>query len=360
MFRFSQLFHIAKRLEMNKTKQAIYRIAAVLLSLFVSGCILLVIGYNPIEVYSTIIKGAVGTATSVRETAKLTFPLLMAALGVSVAFKMKFWNIGGEGQIAIGAIACSYFAYRHQELNSLTMLVLMILSGTIAGGLYALLPAYFKTKYGTNETLFTLMLNYIAVFAIQYFREGPWRDPSSAGFPIMPRFPKHARISLVLGVHWGWIIALLTVVLLYLYIKHTKHGYELTVVGENKRTAEYAGMPVTKIILRTMFISGAIAGLAGVFQVAGADRQLTETVAGGVGFSGIIIAWLGRLSAPGILLVSVLFGILTKGAGTLETMLKIPASMSSVIQGTLLFFVLGAEFFIQYKVLLRKSGKEVA
>lgn len=349
-------FHTVKRLEVSKGKAAIFRLFAVLLALLSAGIMLFIIGYNPIEVYSTIAGGAMGSETAIKETMKVTFPLLMAALGVSIAFRMRFWNIGGEGQIAIGAIACSYFAYRQENLPAFILLSLMILSGILAGGLYALVPAYFKTKYGTNETLFTLMLNYIAIYAIQYFREGPWKDPTSAGFPIMPRFPKQARIPLVWGVHYGWIVALVLVLLIYIYIKHTKQGYELRVVGENQRTAEYAGMPVKHIILRTMFISGAIAGLAGVFQVAGADRQLTETVSGGVGFSGIIIAWLGRLSAPAILVVSILFGILTKGASTLETILKIPASMASIIQGVILFFVLGAEFFIQYK--LQPTAKE--
>lgn len=349
-------FHVVKRLEISKSREVLYRFSAVMLALLSCGLMLLIIGYDPLEVYGTVLNGALGTETAIKETIKHTCPLLMAALGVSIAFRMKFWNIGGEGQIAVGAIACSYFAYRHPELPVISMLVFMTLSGIVAGGLFAAIPAYFKTRYGTNETLFTLMLNYVAVYAIQYFREGPWRDPASMGFPIMPRFPKHARIPTVWDVHFGWIVALVLVVLIYLYVKHTKQGYELTVVGENQRTAEYAGMPVKHIILRTMFLSGAIIGLTGVFQVAGADRQLTETVSGGVGFSAIIVAWLGRLSAPAMLLVSILFGILTKGASTLETILKIPASMSSIIQGVLLFFVLGSEFFIRYKMQLTTRG----
>lgn len=342
--------HAVKRLEISKSKSLIYRLLAVMLSLATAGLVLLIIGYDPINVYSTIINGSLGSTTALKETVKTTFPMLMSALAAMIAFKMKFWNIGVEGQICVGAIAASYFAYMHKDLPGITMISLIIISGIFAGGLFALIPAYFKTKYNTNETLFTLMLNYIALFLIQYFREGPWRDPDSLGFPIMPRFPKHARIPMVLGVHFGWIVALALVIFIFVYIKYTKHGYELRVVGENKKTAEYAGMPVSKIILRTMFISGAIAGLTGAFQVSGADKQLTETVAGGVGFTGIIIAWLGRLSSPTILLVSILFGILTKGAGSLETALKIPATMSGVIQGLILFFVLGAEFFINYKI----------
>lgn len=351
--------HAVKRLEISRCKSILYRVFAIILSLITSGLILMIIGYNPIEVYSTIIKGSLGTITALRETVKVSFPLLMSALAAMIAFKMKFWNIGVEGQICVGATAASYFAYNHQDLSQASMILLIIISGIIAGGIYALIPAFFKTKYGTNETLLTLMLNYIALFFIQYLREGPWRDPQSLGFPIMARFPKNARMPMVFGVHIGWIVALFLVLLLYIYIQYTKQGYELRVVGENIRTAEYAGMPVSKIIIRTIFLSGAIAGMAGAFQVSGADRQLTETVAGGVGFTGIIIAWLARLSSPAILLVSVLFGILTKGAGALETNLKIPASMSSVIQGLILFFVLGAEFFINYQLVVINSAKEI-
>lgn len=350
--------HVVKRLEISKTRSIVYNLIAIVLSLVFSGIVLLLIGFNPIEVYKTIINGAVGTNIAFKETVKVTFPLLMSALAAMIAFKMKFWNIGVEGQICVGAVAASYFAYRHSNMPLVTMIFCMIIFGMLSGGFFALIPAFFKTKYGTNETLFTLMLNYVALFFIQYLREGPWRDPNSMGFPIMPRFPKNARMPLVCGIHFGWIVAIALVILLFIYIAYTKHGYELRVVGENKRTAEYAGMPVSKIVLRTIFISGAIAGLTGVFKVSGADRQLTETVAGGVGFSGIIIAWLGQLSSPLILVVSIAFGILTKGAGSLETTLKIPSSMSSVIQGLILFFVLGAEFLINYKLVFCKATKE--
>lgn len=353
------MFHVAQRMDIKPLNAFLFRILAIVLALVTAGIFLLFLGYNPIEVYATIIDGSLGSITSLRETIKIATPLLLSALGVSIAFKMRFWNIGGEGQICVGAIVASFFAYFYSHLPSALLLIIMVVTGMIAAGLYGLIPAYFKTKYGTNETLFTLMLNYIAVYVIQYLREGPWRDPDSLGFPIMARFPKSARMPMVFGVHIGWIVALALVLIIYVYVKYTKQGYELTVVGENKRTAEYAGMPVSKIIMRTMFISAAIGGLAGVFQASGADRQLTETVAGGAGFTAIIIAWLGRLSSPSILIISILFGILTKGCGTIETMLKIPASMSDVLQGILLFFVLGADFFIRYQINVLGNDKKV-
>jgi simple sugar transport system permease protein len=199
------------------------------------------------------------------------------------------------------------------------------------------------------------MMNYIAIFIIQLMREGPWRDPKS-GFPKVPMFDKAARMPQVFGVHAGWIVALVLVALTFLYLTRTKQGYELTVVGENENTARYAGMNVKKIILRTMFLSAAIAGLAGMLQASGADRTLTETVAGGVGFTAITVSWLSQLNPVAILIVSVLFACLDKGSGTIRSVYNISPSTSEVFQGIILFFVLGAEFFINYKVIWGRKG----
>ena len=185
--------------------------------------------------------------------------------------------------------------------------------GAIGGGLWGLIPTYFKSKYDTNETLFTLMLNYIALHII-LTEDGPWKDPGSSGFPKIARFTANAQIDKVLGVHFGWIIALILVVIVFIYLKYTKHGYEISVVGESKSTARYAGMDVKKIILRTMIISGGICGITGMIQAAGSDMTLASSVAGGVGFTAIIVSWLAYLNPFGILLVSFLFSILDKVA----------------------------------------------
>ncbi|MEG0145766.1 MAG: ABC transporter permease, partial [Clostridia bacterium] len=301
------------------------------------------------------ISGALGSLSNLRETVKLAVPLLVTSLGVTLAFKMKFWNIGAEGQICVGAIAASFFAINFTHLPQPLLILTMALAGMLAGGLWGLVPAYFKARFDTNETLLTLMLNYVAIYFIQLLREGPWRDPRS-GFPKVPMFDKAARLPQVLGVHIGWIVALALVVLTYVYLKHTKQGYELTVVGENINTARYAGMNVKKIILRTMFISAAICGLAGMLQATGADKTLTDTVAGGRGFTAITIAWLGRLNPYAILIVSVLFACLTKGSGTIQSIFNISGSAADVFQGIILFFVLGSEFFINYRIAVRKGA----
>ena len=347
--------HIVQRVSIDPKRAMLMRLLAIFLALVTGGLFLLAVGFNPFSVYGTMVAGSVGSASNLRETIKIAIPLCISALGVALAFKMRFWNIGAEGQISVGAIAASFFALTFPDWPQAPLLLAMGLAGFIAGGLWGLVPAYFKARFNTNETLFTLMMNYIAIFIIQLMREGPWRDPKS-GFPKVPMFEKSARVPQVFGVHAGWIVALVLVVLVYIYLTRTKQGYELTVVGENENTARYAGMNVKKIILRTMFLSAGIAGLAGMLQASGADRTLTETVAGGVGFTAITVSWLSQLNPLAILIVSALFGCLEKGSGTIRSIYNISPSTSQVFQGIILFFVLGAEFFINYKVVWGRKG----
>lgn len=355
------LCHVVQRAAVSPLRQAACRVMAVALALATGGVFLLALGFNPLAIYGTMITGSLGTAMAAREMVKMAIPLCITALGITLAFKMRFWNIGAEGQICVGAIAGSYFAYTYAEAwPGWLLLLVMAAAGFVAGGLWGMIPAYFKTKWGTNETLFTLMLNYVALYFIQYLREGPWKDPKSMGFPIMPRFAKAARMPTVLGVHIGWIVALALVAMVFVYLRYTKQGYELTVVGENEQTARYAGMPVRRIVLRTMFLSAGICGLAGILQASGADKQLTDSVAGGVGFTAITVAWLARLSPLGILAVSLLFGVLEKGSGAVESAFKVSPAMADVLQGIILFFMLGAEFFINYKLMFRHGGDKEA
>lgn len=353
-------FHVVQRGESTRAQTWLFRFAAVLAALCMGGLFLWALGYNPFQVYASMLAGALGSAGMQKETIKLMIPLCLTTLGVTLAFKMRFWNIGAEGQICAGAIAASYFAYFHNHLPSCVLLPAMAAASVIAGGLWGLIPAWFKTRFGTNETLFTLMLNYIVGYVITFLREGPWRNPEG-GFAAMLRFPKQARlpsapIPFVGDVHIGWIVMIFTVIAIFIYLKYTKQGYEIAVVGENENTARYAGMPVKKIILRTMFLSAGLCGLVGMLQVAGPDRQLTDAVANGRGFTAVSVAWLARLSPLGVLLVSFLFSVMEKGCSMMQTEFRIPASMSDILQGIILLCVLGAEFFIQYKIVKRKEA----
>jgi simple sugar transport system permease protein len=233
----------------------------------------------------------------------------------------------------------------------------MFAAGMVGGGLWGLIPAYFKTKFGTNETLFTLMLNYIALYMIKYLTEGPWRDPASSGFPKIASFTENARLDQIYGVHAGWLIGLILVVIVYVYIKFTKKGYEISVVGESINTARYAGMNVKKIVMRTMFLSGAICGIAGMTQVSGAAYTLGEGIAGGVGFTAIIVAWLSKLNPVIILIVTVLFSMLEKGCSVMQSTFGLSSSASEILQGIILFFILGFDFFTRYRFVFRKGRK---
>ena len=354
-----QGWHIIKRAEIPTLQAVVYRAIAILLAMCTGALFISALGFNPLSVYGTMITGALGSQMTIYETVKVTIPLLVAALGTALAFKMRFWNIGGRGQLAIGAVCASYFALFHEHWPMPVLLLVMALAAIVGAGLFGLIPAYFKARFGTNETLLTLMLNYIAVYLIQFLREGPWKNPADMGFPKIARFGPNAVIPKVLGVHAGWIVALALVALVYLYLRYTKHGYEISVVGENPPTARYAGMDVKKIIMRTMFISAAICGLAGMLQVAGADRTLTDSVGGGAGFTAIIVAWLSKLNPLVILIVSALFGIMIKGSGTMQSTYGISTAAADVLQGILLFFVLGSEFFFQYRIVRRREGVDI-
>ena len=350
------LVRIAKRTEVGKRKSMLLRLISVLAAIVAGGIFILIIGYNPFKVYGTIISGAFSTEMAFQATIKVMIPLLISSLGVTLAFKMKFWNIGAEGQIIMGAVFASYFALFHNNLPHWLLVVIMLAAGIIGGGLFGLLPAFFKAKFNTNETLFTLMLNYIALNIIVWLRDGAWADPESGGFPKIARFVKNAQLDKVFGIQIGWIIGLVLTAAVFVYLNYTKHGYEISVVSESLATAQYAGMNPKKIMLRTMFFSGAVCGIAGMVQATGSDMTLATSVAGGVGFTAIIVAWLAQLNPIGILIVSFLFSVLEKGSSVMQSSFGLSVYSADVLQGIILFFVLAGEFFIRYKFIFR--GKE--
>lgn len=342
------LFHVVKHQERSAVQVLLLRLVAVVCSILAGGVFIWAIGYNPFAVYGTILEGAFRSEMAIQATVKFTIPMCICALAVTLAFKMKFWNVGGEGQLIVGAIFASYFALFCADWNHWVLVVVMLVAGAVGGGLWGLLAAGFKVKFGTNETLLTLMLNYIALHIVSYLQAGPWRDPGANGFSKIARFAKNVALDKVLGVHFGWIIMLVLVAAVWVYLKYTKQGYEISVVGESQDTARYAGIHVKKVVLRTMFLSGAIAGIAGVCQAAGSDMTLSMGVAGGVGFTAIIVAWLCQLNPGMILVVSLLFSILEKGSSVVQSTYGLSSDCADVLQGIILFFILGSEFFVRY------------
>lgn len=344
------MYKIIKRPPLSDRKVISMRILAIIYALLASGLIIAALGHNPLTVYYEMIRGSLGTAYRFRETINKMIPLLILSLGVCVAYKMKFWNIGGEGQFYMGAFGAGYIVFNYPELPSMVMLPLMFIAAIICGGFWAMIPAVLKSRFNTNETLVTLMMNYIAIRWITYLQYGAWKDTTAAGFPRMFRFPEAAKLPKLFGIHVGWIVALFLVFFIYVLIRYSKLGYEISVMGENPRTAEYAGMNTTRILVVAIMISGGVCGIAGMLQASGIEGALSLQLSGGLGFTAIITAWLAQLQPLALLLVSFLFSVMLQGGSYLQSALQVPSAVSGVIQGVILFFVLGSEFFTQYKL----------
>ncbi len=351
------LIRLAKRENASKKQIWTTRLCAFLLALLIGMLIYALVGANPLEAYQTIFFASFKSKIGRRQILRNLTTLLCAALALAPCFKMKFWNCGAEGQITMGAMAASYFAlYWADKLPRPLLLLVMAIAALVLGAFWAAIPAFFKANWNTNETLFTLMLNYIAIGIVAWLQGGPWEGVP--GSQIIPMFKESAVLPKLFGVHIGWIVVLLLVGVMYVYMNKTKHGYEIMVLGESENTARYAGMNVKKITIRTIALSGAICGLAGYFLAAGANGTLNSSVAGGVGFTAITVAWLSQLNPFAMTLVALLIVVLEKGAGSVYTTLGVPSTASNVITGIILLCMLGCEFFINYRLIFR--GKKEA
>lgn len=351
---------LTKRDDFSKKQETIVMAIAILLSIVCAGLILLIFGLNPIEVFGAMINGAVGTKLRITSTITKAIPLIITSLGIIVAFKMKFWNIGAEGQITMGAFGAMFVAlYMPETTSKPVALLLMAVASIICGGIWAFIPAFFKAKWGINETIFTLMMNYIAIKFILYMQSGPWKDPSFNGFPRIASITENFKLPNPGGVNIGWIFALVGAVFVYFLINHTKIGYEISVIGESVNTARYAGMNIGKVIIISMLISGGLCGLTGMVQVSGIEFTLASVIAGGCGFTAIITAWLSKLKPAVCVAVCLAFAILVQGGDYIQISLGVSSAISDVVQGLILFFILGSEFFVRYKVHFGQE-KEVA
>ena len=357
------LFHIAKRDSLPVYKSWAIRGMAILAALIVAGVItMLLTGENPIQVYATMFKGAFGTSRRIWSLLQSLAMLLCVALAVTPAFKMRFWNIGAEGQVLIGGLATAacMITLGNKMPNALLILI-MIVASVASAAIWALIPAFFKAKFNTNETLFTLMMNYVAIQLVSYF-EKLWENPKgSSNIGIINQsthagwLPTIGKFDYLLNI----IVVLALAVFMYIYLKYSKHGYELTVVGESENTARYIGLNVKKVIMRTMILSGAICGIAGLLLVGGTNHTITTTTAGGRGFTAIMVSWLAKFNPIIMILTAFLITFLQAGAGEISTVFGLNESFSDIITGIIIFFIIGCEFFINYKLHFRSSHKEV-
>ena len=355
------LFHIVKRGDMPWHFAWCSRAAAIVLALICCGIIsTLVTSENPIQIYSTIIDGSFGSNRKFMVLLQNTAMLLCVALALTPAFKMRFWNIGGEGQALAGALAAAACMILMKDQPNWMVIPCMVITSLLAGAVWGAVPAFFKAKFGTNETLFTLMMNYVAIQLVAYFSV-VWENPKGSGNigVINPTsqvgwFPELFGSKYALNI----IIVALVTIGMYIYLNYSKQGYEISVVGESERTARYIGIKVEKVVIRTMLISGAICGLAGLLLVGGTNHTLNAAIVDGRGFTAVMVSWLGKFNPIWMILTSFLLVFLGRGAGEIATDFGLNASFGDILTGIILFFIIGCEFFINYKLSLTKSTKK--
>lgn len=355
------LIRISKRTGISRGKAWGIRGLALLLSLVVSGLVIFaIVKLSPIKVYLAMFDGAFSTSKRTWNTLRDVAMMLCIAVGLAPAFKMKFWNIGAEGQVLVGGIATAacmkYLA--PAGIPTPLLFLLMIVVSLVAGGIWGVIPGVFKARWNTNETLFTLMMNYVAIQLTSYFVIR-WENPKgSYSVGILNQGSKAGWMPSLFGQPYliNLLIVLALAVAMFVYLKYSKHGYEIAVVGDSENTARYAGISVRKVYVRTMLLSGAICGLAGFLEVAGVSHTISTSTAGGRGFTAIIVAWLAKFNTFVMILISFLLVFLEKGSIEIASKYHLNDYVSSIITGIILFFILGSEFFINYKVNFRRRN----
>ncbi len=355
-------FHIVKRPTLPWYAAWGIRALAIILALAVCALITdITTGLDPLTVFGTIFSGAFGSVRKTWITLQNIAILLCISLAVTPAFKMRFWNIGAEGQVLIGALAAAAcMKCLAPALPNAALIASMTVAAILAGAVWAGIPAIFKAKWGTNETLFTLMMNYVATQLVAFFVI-VWEVPKGAGqIGIINQNTEAGWLPVVGGNKYLLsviVVAVLTVIV-YIYLNYSKHGYEISVVGESERTARYVGIKVDRVIVRTMLLSGAMCGVAGLLLVGGINHTVSTSIADGRGFTAVMVSWLAKFDPVFMIFTSALIVLLDRGAGEIATQFSLNQSFSDILTGIILFFIIGCEFFISYKISPRKAAKE--
>ncbi|MBR2717927.1 MAG: ABC transporter permease [Clostridia bacterium] len=362
------LFHLAKRSSVNPVAAMGIRLAAIVLGLLVCGLVAFALieklQNNPGKIgdfYYSFIKGSFTSERKLWKFLKNMAVLQCISLAVTPAFRMRFWNIGAEGQTLMGVLGAITMAfYFGGKVPEWQLLIMMFIAALIYGAVWAVIPALFKAKWNTNETLFTLMMNYVATYVVSYFLV-IWVPSGSSTlgklkFGKLPPLPFGNQYLLII------LISLALTIFLFIYLKYSKQGYEISVVGESIRTAQYSGINVKKVIIRTMVVSGLLCGLAGFIIGAGLDQSVTTESVGGQGFTAIIVSWLANFNPLFMIVTSALISLLNSGAAQISQDFNVSGALPDVIVGIILFFIIGCEFFINYKFVFRhkETGKGAA
>jgi simple sugar transport system permease protein len=323
--------------------------------------IVLITDYNPVEVFKEMFNGSFGTPRKVWTAMQNTAILLCISLAVTPAFKMKFWNLGAEGQVLMGALATAACMITFGNTMDPTLLIFVSVGTSILIALiWAIIPAAFKAKWNTNESLFTLMMNYVAIQLVAYCITF-WENPKGSNTVGIINFNSEAGwLPSVFNQQYflNIVIVLVLTVMMFIYLKYSKQGYEISVVGESENTAKYIGINVKKVIIRTVAVSGALCGIAGFLLVAGTGHTISTDTAGGQGFTAIMVSWLAKFNPFVMMATSFLLVFLDRGASEIATAFRLNESVSEILSGIILLFIIGSEFFINYKVSFPRFKKE--
>lgn len=353
------LIRIVKRDSISVWQGWLVRLAGLVLALVVSAVVIYaIVKMNPLKVYGAMFEGNFGSEKRFWVTLRDMVMLLCIGIGLAPAFKMRFWNIGAEGQILVGGIAtAAVMIYLGNSMPTWALLLVSFAVSAVAGALWGFIPAVFKARFGTNETLFTLMMNYVAIQLTSFF-VALWENPfGSNTVGIINQQTKVGWFPPLFGQQYllNVIIVLVLTIFMYVYLRYSKQGYEIAVVGESERTARYIGINVKSVVVRTMMLSGAICGLAGYIAVAGASHTISTSTAGGNGFIAIIVAWLAKFNSFMMILVAALLVFMEKGAMEIASRYNMNDFASHMITGIILFFILGSEFFTNYRLVFRRK-----
>jgi ABC-type uncharacterized transport system permease subunit len=348
-----------RRLRPSKVSAVVMLLVSILLAFIAGGGVILASGENPIEVYRAMLDGAFGSRTGVAETLVKTIPLLLTGLGVAVAFRMQLWNIGAEGQLYFGAMGATWIAlFVLPDASSGVVIPSMVIAGLAAGMLWGIVPGVLRAFLGVNEIITSLMLNYVAIIFADYLVHGAWRNPVGFGFPGTEQFPRDAWLPRwdSTRVHLGLVFGLVAAAIVWVILRHTRWGYEIAVAGESEQVARYAGMATRRNIVFVLGLSGALAGLAGMSEVAGVAHQLPPSLSPGYGYTAIIVAWLGRLNPIGVALVAFLLAGVLVGGDQLQMSMGLSSAVGPMLQGTILFFIIGGEMLARYRLVWRRPA----
>ena len=331
--------------------------SALALSLLLSAFLLSLGGTPPLRGISVLFQGAFGSRWALEDSVLKAIPIFLCALGVAVAFRLKIWNIGAEGQFAFGAIGATWIALSFPGWPKIILIPAMIAMSMVAGGFWGFIPALLRQRFRTNEIIVTLMMNYIAILILDYLVYGVWKDPTSFGFPMTPTFSEQAIVGKIgsTAVNWGLAHCLVLGTLVWIFFRFTRTGFEIKASGDNVRAARYAGLPYDRLVVLVMVMSGALAGWAGFLEASATVNRLQPSIMVGYGYTAIVIAWLARLNPLSIGIASILLAGLRVGVESLQLDLQVPAAFGGIIEGLILLTVLAGGFFTHYRLVIVKK-----